>query len=695
MEPDFSGWATKANLKCSDGRTIAPDAFAHMDGKQVPLVWQHGHNSPTNVLGYATLKALPEGVRADGFFNATKTAQDAKELVQHKDIKALSIYANNLQEKPGKQVVHGNIREVSLVLAGANPGAVIDFVAIKHSDDWTEELEDEAIIHTGTELFHADGGQPDSGSSDTTEPDLQKVWDSFTPEQQDAVNYIVGAAVAQAQDPDGDGDNDAEQGVEDDQKSDQTDAAHSGTNDTTSQEGNGGMTRNVFDQTDNTSTGPSTEGKHVMQHSDVKGFFATAQKLGSFNAALDQYALQHGVEPIDVLFPNYQNITQTPQFLSRRMEWVDGVLGACSKTPFSRVRTITADITMDEARAKGYIKGNLKREEWFSVSKRTTDPATIYKKQKMDRDDIIDITDFDIVSWIKQEMMVMLKEEIARAILIGDGRDIADVDKILDPQAASSGPGLRSIIHEHDLFKTDVYVNVGDADVLDPAATSTAYLAVRETILRAFRYYKGSGRPTFYTTIPVVNNLLLTKDQMGRYYWENEAQLAAALGVDSIVKVEVMETMPNLFGIIVNLSDYNLGSTKGGEISNFDFFDIDYNQYKYLVETRLSGALTKPKSALVLWATAPAATLVQATKPTFVLATGVVTIPTVTGVTYVNADTGATLTAGAQAALTNGAILNVRAIPADANHYIEETGSLASVWSFMSQGPKTGDTTRD
>jgi hypothetical protein len=674
-----------------------PDAFAHMDGKQVPLVYQHGHNSIGNVLGHAILSAKPEGVRADGYFNDTDNGKNAKAMVKHGDLKSLSIYANNLIEKAGKNVAHGDIREVSLVLAGANPGAKIDTVNIKHSDGYTEELEDEAVIHTGEELFHMDPNQqppaPSSdGSGGSTVVDF---WNSLSPDQQDTVAFIVEEAVKNAQeggDPDGDGDDDTSaQGVVDDQKQG---AAHSdikpGEDDLSHQEGaDKTMSRNVFDQSD--IKGPA-ESPHALSHSDTKALFEAAKKCGSFaqavedymegNAEASGYALQHGIEPIDVLFPNFTNLDKTPQFLSRRMEWVDGVLSGTSKTPFSNVRSIVADITMDEARALGYIKGTYKKEEWFSVSKRTTSAATIYKKQKLDRDDIIEITDFDVVAWMKTEMMVMLKEEIARAILIGDGRDVTDPDKIQDPMNATSGNGLRSIINEHELYKTDVNVNIGDAN--------SSPLEVREAILRSFRFYKGTGRPTFYTTIPTVNYLLLAKDTMGRYYWNSEAELANALGVDSIVKVEAMETIPNLFGIIVNLSDYNVGANKGGEISNFDFFDIDYNQYKYLAETRLSGALTKPKSALVVWSTAAANVVVVPTKPTFVKATGIVTIPTVTGVVYKNDVTGATLTAGAQTALTNGQALVVAATPA-AGYFIEAVGTLATTWNFTMPGVQTGD----
>jgi phage head maturation protease len=686
MVPDFSGWATKVNMRCSDGRTILKDAFAHMDGKRVPLVFMHAHNSIDNVLGYAILKHVDgEGTRADAYFNSTPAGQNAKLQVEHGDITQLSIYANNLTEQPVKRVAHGDIKEVSLVLAGANPGAKIDFVNIKHSDGSYDELDDEAVITTGEELFHAD--QPTDAPPAAPEggKTIADAFNELTPEQQDLVAFIVEEAVKNAEaggDPDGDGDDDTTaEGVVDD-------AAHSDNNkpgegDLSHKEGATEVSRNVFDQTDK-SGGVATTNPYALSHADAKEFFEQSKKVGSLNAALEMYldehtevrdhALQHGIEPIDVLFPNYQNLTQTPQFLSRRMEWVQGVLDGCSKTPFSRVRTIIADITQDEARALGYIKGNLKKEEWFSVSKRTTDPATVYKKQMLNRDDIIDITDFDVVAWMKGEMSVMLKEELARAILIGDGRDVADPDKIQDPMASVNGAGIRSIVNEHDLFKTDVNVNVGDAN--------STMLEVAEAILRSMRYYKGTGRPTFYTTLPTLTSLLLVKDQMGRRYWNNAQELAQYLMVADIVTVEVMETMPNLFGIIVNLADYNIGANKGGEVTLFDFFDIDYNQYKYLSETRISGALTRPKSALVVWSTAAGDVLISTiTKPTFNKSTGVVTIPTEANVVYKNSDTGATLTAGAQTALTAGQTLNVTAEPA-AGYYFENTGVLVNEWSF-------------
>lgn len=680
MKPDFSGWATRVNMRCSDGRTITPDAFKHMDGKRVPLVWMHGHNEATNILGYANLSHVEnEGTRADAFFNSTPAGQNAKLQVEHGDITQLSIHANQLVEKAVKQVMHGQITEVSLVLAGANPGAKIDTVNIRHSDGSYDELDDEAFITTGEEIFHADQQQDVESPNDPGGKTLGDIYNSLTPEQQDVVAYIVEEAVKNAEaggDPDGDGDDDTTpEGVIDDEK--REDAAHSDNNkpgegDLSHKEGATDVSRNVFDQTDK-KTDDSTQGKHEISHSDAQGIFAAAVKnKTTLKAEVDAYALQHGVEPIDILFPNYQNLTNTPQFLTRRMEWVAGVLDGTSKTPFSRVRTIVADITMDEARARGYVTGNLKKEEWFSVSRRTTDPTTVYKKQKLNRDDIIDITDFEVVSWIKGEMSVMGREEIARAVLIGDGRAIDDPDKIKDPMGAPSGDGIRSIINEHEIFKTDVYVNVGDAN--------STMLEVAEGILRSMRFYKGSGRPTFFTTLPTLTSLLLVKDGMNRRYWNSPEELAQYLMVDKIVTVEVMETMPTLFGIIVNLADYNIGANKGGEVNLFDFFDIDYNQYKYLWETRISGALTVPKSALVVWSTPSTNQLVSPVAPAWNKATGVVTIPTQTGVVYKNNVTGATLTAGAQTALTADQTLVVEAHPASG--YFFETDGLSVQWTF-------------
>ena len=601
MEADFSGYATKAGLKCSDGRTIMPDAFKHQDQMTVPLVWQHGHNEPTNILGHALLESRKDGVYAYGFFNETPQGQSAKALVEHGDITFMSIYANQLIEK-AKQVFHGAIREVSLVLAGANPGAKIDYVAIRHADGDVETLEDEAIIHTGLALSHSDEDEDeDDDLAHEDEKTIQDVYDSFSEEQKNVVHFLIGAAL--------EGDDSAE---------------HSDNNeegDLTHKEGSDDMTRNVFEQ-----NGGSTQGGHTLSHADVQGIVQDAIKGGSLKEAVEAYALKHGIENIEVLFPDAKNINDRPEFDKRRTEWVDGVISGTRHSPFSRIKTTSADLTHDEARAKGYIKGNLKKEEFFSVVKRTTGPTTVYKKQKLDRDDIIDITDFDVVAWMKAEMQMMLREELARAILIGDGRDVADEDKIKDPVGASDGLGIRSILHDHELYVATVNVNVDDAN--------SSWLEVVDAIIGARRLYKGTGNPTFYTTEAVLTGMLLTRDAMNRRLWKNVAELADELRVSSIVPVEVMEDEADLVGILVNLADYNIGADKGGEVNLFDDFDIDYNQYKYLIETRVSGALTKIRSAIVVKKTAAANVLAAPVEPDFDPATNTVTIPTTNGVDY-------------------------------------------------------------
>jgi hypothetical protein len=656
MEADFGGWATKAGLKCSDGRTIMRNAFEHMDGLQVPLVWQHSHGDASNVLGHAILENREDGVYAYAFFNGTTKGQEAKELVRHGDIKSLSIYANNLVEK-GKSVIHGMIREVSLVLAGANPGAVIDFVRLAHSDGSYDDLEDEAIIHSGFELelgVETDEDEDLEHADDVVdeETSVGEVYDSLDDEQKEVVHFLIGKAI---------------ESLKTDSAAEHNDKPSEG--DLTHKEGADDMSRNVFDQNAATKGGDK---KHELSHEDVKGIVADAMKGGSLKEAVEAYALQHGITSIETLFPDAQSLQNTPEFNKRRTEWVPGVLNAVRRSPFARVKTLMADITMDEARAKGYIKGNFKKEEWFGVTKRTTTPTTVYKKQQLDRDDIVDITDFDVVAWIRGEMRMMLEEELARAILIGDGRDVGSEDKIRDPAGASDGTGIRSIVNEHEVYATTVNVNLG--------ASNDKWLSAVEDILRARRFYKGTGQPTFYTTNQTVVEMLLTKDLQGRRYWNSKQELAAALMVSEIVEVEVMEELPDLLGIMVNLADYNVGADKGGEVNLFDDFDIDYNQYKYLIETRISGALVKLKSALVIKKTVASNVLVDPiTEPTFVSGTGVVTIPAQTGVVYKNADTNATLTAGAQSALAAGATLRVLAVAASGYYF--KTNAMDE-WTF-------------
>jgi hypothetical protein len=673
MKPDFSGYATKAGLKCSDGRTIMPDAFKHQDKVTVPLVWQHGHNEPGNVLGHAVLEARKDGVYAYGFFNNTENGKNAKSLVEHKDISALSIYANQLVEK-SKQVFHGVIREVSLVLSGANPGALIDNVTLAHADGSEQLLEDEAVIYTGEPLVHGDGEEieepagekadeelpegatgepvdgeetPEGGDASGEEvehsedgPTIQDVYNSMNEEQQQVVHYMLGEALASAED---------------------NSAQHSDT------EGTGDMRRNVFESNTQQDGTPSFE----LTHDAMKGIVADAVKNGSLKDAVENYALAHGIDNLDILFPDATDVTNTPEWQGRRVEWVAGVLNATRHTPFSRIRTRSADITMDEARAKGYIKGSLKKEEFFNVTQRTTTPTTIYKKQKLDRDDILDITDFDVVVWMKGEMRLMLEEEIARAVLIGDGRDVDDEDKIKDPAGSVDGAGVRSILHDHEMYVTTVRVNVDDS--------ASSYSEVIEAFARARRHYKGTGVPTLYTTASTHTEMLLTKDGLGRRLYANDTELANALRVASIVDVEVMEDQTNLLGIVVNLADYAIGSDRGGDVTLFDDFDIDYNQYKYLIETRISGALTKLKSAMVILRTAGTDVLVVPASPTFDSDTGVVTIVATSGVTY-HDGTGATLTAGPQTALAPGARMEVVAV-ANSGKFIADSDDAE--WNFQ------------
>ncbi len=670
--PDFSGYATKAGLKCSDGRTITPDAFKHQDKETVPLVWQHGHNEPSNVLGYATLEHREDGVYCYGFFNETEQAKNAKTLVQHGDIKSLSIYANQLTEK-AKQVLHGFIRELSLVLSGANPGALIDNITLAHADGDMVTLEDEAVIYTGLELQHADGDSTESTEEKKKEeeavhsednPTVQEVYDSMTPMQQDVVHYMVGAAVEAAQST---AEETKEETKEVKQSSDEESTSEELVHKDNDEEEGRRMSRNVFEE----QRGGKKEEEHVLTHDAIKSIVDDAQRGGSLKEAVEKYALQHGIDNIEVLFPDAKSVTETPEFDARRIEWVSSVINGTKHSPFSRIKSLVADITFDEARARGYVKGNFKKEEWFAVSKRTTTPSTVYKKQKLDRDDIIDITDFDIVMWLKGEMRLMLDEELARAILIGDGRPVDDDDKIKDPMGATEGAGIRSILHDHDLYVTVVNI--------DDSAPATD---VVDGVISAMQFYKGSGSPTFYTTLPVLTSLLLARDTQGHRMWKTVAELASEMGVANIQTVEVMEGEANLLGIIVNLKDYTVGADKGGEVNFFDDFDIDYNQYKYLYETRVSGALTKIRSAMVIRRAATGGTLANPTAPTFNTDTNVVTVPTATGVVYKNKGTGATLTAGPQTALAEGASLTVEATPGSGYYFATNQDDE---WTFQNR----------
>jgi hypothetical protein len=646
-EADFSGYATKAGIKCSDGRTIMPGAFRHQDKQRVPLVWQHGHSDPENVLGHAILEDRKDGTYAYAFFNNSPKAVHAKGLVEHKDISMLSIWANQLIERAAN-VVHGSIREVSLVLSGANPGALIENITIKHSDGDDTLLDDEAIIYSGIELElkHADT-PTDTKKDDASdgEETVEDVYETLDDKQKNLLHYMVGRAAATG-----------DSGTSDNGDS----AEHSNVNDKTNQEGTGVTTNNVFEQ------GGDTKAQHssVLSHEDVKGILADATKSGSLKQGLQNYMLAHGINDIETLFPEAKALTSAPEFFARRTEWVNGVLGGARKTPFSRIKTHWADLNFDEARAKGYVKGTMKKEEFFGTASRVTTPATIYKKQKLDRDDIIDITDFDVVQWMRGEMRLMLDEEIARAILIGDGRAVDDEDKI--PEG-----NIRPIASDDEMYTVVVNVNIDDA--------SSDMTEVIDALTLQRQHYRGTGLPTMYTTETMIARMLLLKDTLNRRLYASVAELATILRVKDIVAVEVMDTTPDVVAILVNMADYSIGADKGGQVTNFDDFDIDFNQYKYLIETRISGALTKLKSAMVVKKTASANVLVVPNPPTFNGETGVVTIVATTGIVYKNGVTDATLSTGAQAPLADGASLIVVATPA-AGYYL--ASSEDDEWTF-------------
>lgn len=628
MKFDFSGYATKNDLKCADGRTIRQDAFKDNDGQTVPLVWQHGHSSPENVLGHAMLQNREDGVYAYCKFNDTEAGKNAKLLVQHGDITSLSIFANKLIEK-SKNVLHGSIREVSLVLSGANPGALIDNVTIAHGDGTYTEDED-AIIYTGLplstdDLEHAEEDQNESKT-------VQEVFDTLNEEQKNVV-YAMLDQVANGE-------------VEHDDMDDDDESLEHSEN----EGGDQTMKKNVFDKETHEETAS-------LSHSQVQLIVEDAVKHGSLRESVMYHAQEYGIENIDFLFPEARLVTNPPEWIKRDTTWVDGVLAGVKKTPFSRIKSMAADITADEARARGYIKGTQKVEEVFPLLKRITTPTTIYKKQKLDRDDIIDITDMDVVAWMKGEMRMMLDEEIARVILIGDGRDITDPDKI-------SEDNIRPIANDNHLYAHKVKV----APNMSPAT-------LIETMIRQRKNYKGSGTPTLFTTDEILIDLLLIKDKIGRRLYNTEAELTSALRVSKIEVVEAMESKPHILGIFVNLNDYVLGADKGGQVSMFDDFDIDFNQYKYLIETRISGALIKPKSALVFEREDGIETTPG--EPDFVEATGIITIPTIAGVRYLN--DGEEVTSGPQDPINEGDTRVITAEPTEGYYFPHNT--LAR-WEF-------------
>ena len=575
---DFSGWATRNDLRCSDGRIIRRDAFKDCDGKTVPLVWNHNHNDPNNILGHALLKNRPEGVYAYGKFNDSESGKVAKLLVDHGDISSLSIMANQLKQNGG-DVLHGVIREVSLVLAGANPGAFIDTV-VAHSDD----VDETAIIFTGEyiefehsedlegedtgmtdnikdekveeKITHADG----DGKTDNSTETVADVFNTLTDKQKKVVYALIGEAI------------------------------NSQNGDDTEEESE--VKHNVFDKDTEI-----REDDTVLSHEAQMEIIGDAKRYGS----MKESALAHGIDDVEWLFPDYKELNNPPTFIQRDMAWVSKVMNAARHSPFSRIKTTFADITEDEARARGYIKGKMKKEEFFSLLKRTTDPQTIYKKQKMDRDDVVDITSFDVISWLKSEMRMMLNEEIARAILVGDGRLASDDDKIQENH-------IRPIWKDEDLYTIKARVTptgTGSAGAVTEDDKAKAFI---RAAIKARKDYKGSGSPVLFTTEDMLTDMLLLTDEMGRDLYTSEAQLATKLRVREIITVPVMENLSRtsgsddlaLMGIIVNMTDYNIGADRGGAVSMFEDFDIDYNQQKYLIETRCSGALIKPYSAIAL-----------------------------------------------------------------------------------------------
>ena len=583
---DFSGYATKNDVRCSDNKIIRHGAFAAYDGKTVPLVWQHKHGDVENVLGHADLEVRKDGVYAYAHLNNTDRGRTAREMVRNGDVKAMSIYATHVRAK-GNDVVHGELVEVSLVLRGANPGALIDQVSIEHGDDGEEIA---AVIYTDEDLDfvshgdeeedfdaeetddveHAEEESEADADDDEDDPTLGEIFDGMTEEQKTAVYAIVGQLVESA-----------DEEAEESETEEVEDTAHS---DTTTEEDDLAH-KNVFEGS------ADTEELPVLTHAQVETIFEDARSGGSLKQAILAHADAYGIKQIETLFPEAKDLWNTPQFIKRKTDWVNAVVGGAKHSPFSRIRTRFADITADEARAKGYIKGNKKEDEVFTLLQRVTSPTTIYKKQRLDRDDILDITDFDVVSWIRGEMKIMLEEELGRAILIGDGRQASSKDKIKEEN-------IRPIYKEDSLYAPRV--------VLAKATTTEDVL---DSIVRAMDDYDGAGNPTWFAEPHMVTEILLLKDKMGHRLFRSVSELADYVGVSKIVKVPLMKGLQrtsakngtvDALGIIVNMTDYTVGADKGGQLFAAEDFDISFNQYHYLLETRLSGALTQPKSAIII-----------------------------------------------------------------------------------------------
>jgi len=601
MQYDFSGYVTKNDLKCGDGRTIRKNAFKDCDGQTVPLVWQHVHGQIGNVLGHMLLENREDGVYGYGVFNDTEEGRTAKEYVKHGDIRSLSIYANRLVQKGG-DVLHGMIREVSLVLAGANPGAMIDNVTIAHSDGTYDTIDDEAIIYTDSEIStdveHSDKTEHEAeeeapvehaeGDKDMPngEKTVEDIWNSMTDEQKDVTYYMIGMALEQAN-----GSTNNEEAKHDDMEDDE-------------------MHKNIFDKT--------TEQNDTLSHDEMNSILTEAIETKA-NSLKDVF-LAHGITNIDYLFPEARSLNREPQIINDDQAWVAEVMSSVHKSPFSRLKTLAADITMDEARALGYVKGTRKVEEQFALLKREVTPKTIYKKQKFDRDDILDITDLDVVAWVKSEMQIKLKEEIARAILVGDGRANSDPYKIDEDKVIPIYKDVSPLIGYNTQMGNPPH-NASSAtfafrrtiEVPSEATAADKAEMLIDDAVRARVDYKGSGSPTLFIGPHALAEMLLIKDSMGRRIYESESALATAMRVKKIVDIPIFDNISriedegestekvyDLAGIIVNLSDYTIGLDKGGQTTMFDDFDIDYNQFKYLLETRLSGMLTKPFSAIIL-----------------------------------------------------------------------------------------------
>ena len=586
-KPDFSGWATVYDVKCGDGRTLRRGAFAGSNGTKVPIVYNHDHKNLDAVLGHAYLEERDQGIYAYGYLNDSYEGQAAKERVQHGDIGSLSIYANKLKEKAG-DVYHGVIREVSLVLASANPKSRIETV-LTHSDDngdeWEAEMYFNEPINTEFELVHADEYDDEDYDEEPEEEEdmaingIDEAIESMSDEQRAAVDAIVEQAVSDALDA-------YDEALEEDEDYEEDDYYDEGEEDD--------MRHNAFENDYDDFYGDEL---HVLSHSEIEDMFSDAKTLGSLRASVLAHTDDYGIENIDYMFPDARLNEGDPQFIKRPDDWVSKVISGTSHSAFTRIKSLFADITEDEARAKGYIKGNLKKEEVFTMLKRKTEPTTVYKKQKIDRDDVLDIKDFDVVAMIKKEMRMMLDEEIARAILVGDGRPNSSDEKVKEAN-------IRPIWKEEDLFVVKKTVDVAANASADVKAKTFIRAAIK-----ARKDYRGSGNPTLFTTEDLLTDMLLMEDNQGRVIYDTEEKLRTKLRVKEIVPVPVMEGLVrddgkgntrNLMGIIVNLSDYKVGTDKGGEINMFDDFDIDYNQQKYLIETRMSGALVKPYSAIIL-----------------------------------------------------------------------------------------------